>query len=196
MPTPSKGPRMGGSPAHERLMLSNLAAQLFENTAITTTERRAKRLRPYAEKLITLAKRGDTHARRQVLKDITDRSAVANLFEELAPKFAQRAGGYTRITRVGNRKGDNAPMAVISLVLEPVSPKQAVVKEATQATEAAAKPVEEDPMEGIQFEEGPVEENPAEEEPVEENQADTEVANAIEPPVEDPFSEEETSEEK
>ena len=138
MPTPSKGPRLGGSPAHERLMLANLASQLFTHEQITTTEHRAKRLRPYAEKLITLAKRGDTHSRRRVLRDITDRGVVAVLFEETAPKFAERDGGYTRITRVGNRKGDNAPMAVISLVLEPVSPKQAVVKEATKATARSA----------------------------------------------------------
>lgn len=155
MPTPSKGPRMGGSPAHERLMLANLASQLFQNESITTTERRAKRLRPYAEKLITLAKRGDTHSRRQVLKDITDRGVVAELFEQTAPKFAEREGGYTRITRVGNRKGDNAPMAVISLVLEPVSPKQSVVKEATKATAKAApkaeeKPAEEQPVENAE----------------------------------------------
>ena len=138
MPTPSKGPRLGGSPAHERLMLANLASQLFTHEQITTTEHRAKRLRPYAEKLITLAKRGDTHSRRRVLRDITDRGVVAVLFEETAPKFAERDGGYTRITRIGNRKGDNAPMAVISLVLEPVSPKQAVVNEATKAAAKAA----------------------------------------------------------
>lgn len=146
MPTPSKGPRLGGSPSHERHMLANLASQLFQNSSITTTEHRAKRLRPYAEKLITLAKRGDTHSRRLVLKDITDRGVVAELFEQTAPKFADRAGGYTRITRVGNRKGDNAPMAVISLVTEPVSPKQAVKKEAEQVAKAAAPaaaPVEE-----------------------------------------------------
>ena len=140
MPTPSKGPRLGGSPAHERLMLANLASQLFTHEQITTTEHRAKRLRPYAEKLITLAKRGDTHSRRRVLRDITDRGVVAVLFEETAPKFAERDGGYTRITRVGNRKGDNAPMARIELVLEPVNPKP---KSAKKAAAAAAAPAAE-----------------------------------------------------
>ncbi|WP_182173589.1 50S ribosomal protein L17 [Flaviflexus equikiangi] len=138
MPQPSKGPRLGGSAAHEKAMLANLAKALFEHGSITTTEKRAQRLRPYAERIITKAKKGTTAARRDVLKDITDRSAVAILFEEIAPTFADRQGGYTRIVKVGNRKGDNAPMAVISLVTEPVSPKQAVVAEAERAAEKAA----------------------------------------------------------
>lgn len=138
MPKPAKGPRLGGSASHERHMLANLAKSLFEHGSITTTETRAKRLRPFAERLITKAKKGDTANRREVLKVITDRGAVANLFEELAPTFAQREGGYTRIVKIGNRKGDNAPMAVISLVTEPVSPKQSVVKEAEKATAKAA----------------------------------------------------------
>ena len=139
MPTPTKGPRLGGSPAHERLILANLSTSLFEHGRITTTETKAKRLRPLAERLITFAKRGDLHARRRVLTVVRDKSVVHTLFTEIAPAMAERNGGYTRITKIGNRKGDNAPMAVIELVTEPVSPKQAVVKEATKAAEKAAK---------------------------------------------------------
>ena len=138
MPTPPKGPRLGGGPAHERLMLANLATSLFEHRRITTTETKAKRLRPLAERLITFAKRGDLHARRRVLTVVRDKSVVHELFTEIAPAMAERQGGYTRITKIGPRKGDNAPMAVIELVLEPVSLKQAVVREATKATEKAA----------------------------------------------------------
>jgi len=118
MPTPTKGARMGGSPAHQRHMLSNLAAALFEHGKITTTEARARRLRPYAEKLITFAKRGDLHARRQVLSVVPDKDIVYALFSEIGPSFADRNGGYTRITKLGPRKGDAAPMAVIELVTE------------------------------------------------------------------------------
>lgn len=138
MPTPSKGPRLGGGPAHERLMLANLATSLFQHRRITTTETRAKRLRPLAERLITFAKRGDLHARRRVLTVVRDKSVVHELFTEIAPLMADRAGGYTRITKIGPRKGDNAPMAVIELVLERLSPKQATVKEAEKATKKAA----------------------------------------------------------
>lgn len=138
MPTPTKGPRLGGGPAHERLILANLATQLFEHKRITTTEAKAKRLRPLAERLITFAKRGDLHARRRVLTVVKDKGVVHSLFTEIAPAVAERQGGYTRITKIGPRKGDNAPMAVIELVLEPLSPKQAVVKEATKATAKAA----------------------------------------------------------
>ena len=138
MPTPTKGPRLGGSPAHERLILATLSTSLFEHGRITTTETKAKRLRPLAERLITFAKRGDLHARRRVLTVVRDKSVVHTLFTEIAPAMAERNGGYTRITKIGNRKGDNAPMAVIELVTEPVSPKQAVVKEATKATEKAS----------------------------------------------------------
>src|SRR5438045_4297715 len=116
MPTPTKGPRLGSGPAHERLMLANLATSLFEHDRITTTEAKAKRLRPLAERLITFAKRGDLHARRQVLSVVHDTEVVHSLFAEIGPGFAERAGGYTRITKVGPRKGDNAPMAVIELV--------------------------------------------------------------------------------
>ena len=136
MPTPTKGPRLGGSPAHERLMLANLATALFEHGRITTTEAKAKRLRPLAERLITFAKRGDLHARRRVMTVIHDKSVVHALFTEIGPNFAGRPGGYTRITKVGPRKGDNAPMAVIELV-EPMT--EAVIAEATGATKRAAK---------------------------------------------------------
>ena len=143
MPTPPKGPRLGGSAAHERLMLANLSAQLFENKSITTTLTKAKRLRPHAERLITFAKRGDLASRRRVQAVIasrsrTNKSIVHELFENIAPVMAERPGGYTRITKIGNRKGDTAPMAVIELVMEPVSPKQAVVKEAEKAAAKAA----------------------------------------------------------
>jgi len=120
MPTPTKGARMGGSAAHQKHMLANLASSLFEHGKITTTEARARRLRPYAEKLITFAKRGDMHARRQVLTVVTDKSIVHNLFTEIGPAMADRPGGYTRITKIGFRKGDAAPMAVIELVREEV----------------------------------------------------------------------------
>ena len=139
MPTPAKGPRLGGSPAHERLILANLATSLFEHGRITTTEAKAKRLRPFAERLITFAKRGDLASRRRVLTVVKDKGVVHVLFTEIAPQVADRNGGYTRITKIGPRKGDNAPMAVIELVTEPVSPKQAVVQEAQRATAKAAR---------------------------------------------------------
>jgi large subunit ribosomal protein L17 len=126
MPTPTKGPRLGGSPAHERLMLANLATSLFEHGRITTTEAKAKRLRPLAEKLVTFAKRGDLHARRRVMTTIRDKDVVHTLFAEIGPRFADRPGGYTRITKVGPRKGDNAPMAVIELVEGQTVAQQAV----------------------------------------------------------------------
>lgn len=138
MPTPTKGNRLGGSPAHERALLNNLAAQLFENKSVKTTETKAKRLRPHAERLITLAKKGDLAARRRVLRSIGDKSVVHELFTSIAPAVAERPGGYTRITKIGPRPGDNAPMAVIELVLEAYSPKQAVVKEAEAAAAADA----------------------------------------------------------
>ncbi|ROZ63515.1 50S ribosomal protein L17 [Kocuria soli] len=137
MPTPTKGARLGGSPAHERLMLRNLSQQLFEHKRITTTVTKAKRLRPHAERLITVAKRGDLAARRQVLKQLTDKAVVHELFTTIASAMEDRPGGYTRITKIGNRKGDNAPMAVIELVMEPVATK-ATVAEAEAATKAQA----------------------------------------------------------
>jgi large subunit ribosomal protein L17 len=139
MPTPTKGPRLGGGPAHERLILANLATSLFEHDQITTTAAKAKRLRPLAERLVTFAKRGDLHARRRVLTVVRDKGVVHRLFTEIAPDMADRQGGYTRITKIGNRKGDNAPMAVIELVREPLSPKKATVAEAEAATKRAAK---------------------------------------------------------
>lgn len=164
MPTPTKGPRLGGGPAHERLILANLATSLFEHKRITTTEAKAKRLRPLAERLITFAKRGDLHARRRVLTVVKDKGVVHTLFTEIAPAVAERQGGYTRITKVGPRKGDNAPMAVIELVLEPLSPKQATVREAEKATKKAATkaapkaaPVEEAPVEEAVVEDAAVE---------------------------------------
>ncbi len=138
MPTPTKGPRLGGGPAHERLMLANLATQLFDHRSITTTEAKAKRLRPLAERLITFAKRGDLASRRRVMTVVRDKSVVHFLFTEIAPAMAERQGGYTRITKIGPRKGDNAPMAVIELVLEPLA-KKATVSEAEAATRRAAK---------------------------------------------------------
>lgn len=125
MPKPTKGPRLGGGPAHERLLLANLASALFTHKSIQTTETKAKRLRPLAERLITFAKRGDLHARRRVMTIIRDKSVVHELFTEIAPLVAEREGGYTRIIKTGFRKGDNAPMAVIELVLEPVTKKPA-----------------------------------------------------------------------
>ena len=132
MPTPTKGPRLGGSPAHQRLMLANLATSLFEHGRITTTEAKAKRLRPYAEKLVSFAKRGDLHSRRQVMTVIRDKDVVHTLFAEIGPRFENRPGGYTRITKVGPRKGDNAPMAIIELV-EGQTVAQQAVGEAEQA---------------------------------------------------------------
>ena len=138
MPAPKKGPRLGGGPAHERLILSNLATALFEHDRITTTEAKAKRLRPLAERLVTFAKRGDLHNRRKVMAIVRDKGVVHRLFTEIAPDVAERAGGYTRITKIAPRKGDNAPMAVIELVREPVA-KKSVVGQAEGATKRAAK---------------------------------------------------------
>jgi large subunit ribosomal protein L17 len=135
MPTPTKGPRLGAGPAHQRLMLAGLATALFEHGRITTTEAKARRLRPLAERLVTKAKRGDLHARRQVLAVIRDKGVVHELFTEIGPRYANRPGGYTRITKIGPRKGDNAPMAVIELV-EPLA--EQAVAEATGATRRAA----------------------------------------------------------
>lgn len=135
MPTPTKGPRLGGSATHQRIILANLASQLFEHGSIVTTEVKAKRVRPLAEKLITKAKRGDLHARRTVMKTIHDTSVVHVLFTEIAPTMEGRDGGYTRITKIGNRQGDNAPMAKIEIITETVSPK--VKAEKATTTESA-----------------------------------------------------------
>jgi large subunit ribosomal protein L17 len=140
MPAPTKGARLGGSPAHQRLIMANLATQLFEHGRIVTTEAKAKRLRPLAEKLITKAKRGDIHSRRLVLMTVRDKGVVHTLFTEIAPSLADREGGYTRITKVGPRKGDNAPMALIELVQESVEDsRKANAKVAAPAKKAPAK---------------------------------------------------------
>ncbi|WP_062345035.1 50S ribosomal protein L17 [Herbidospora yilanensis] len=139
MPKPTKGARLGGSPAHEKLILSNLATQLFQHGKIKTTEAKAKRLRPLAERLITKAKKGDIHNRRQVLTVVRDKGVVHHLFTEIAPSFAERPGGYTRITKIGQRKGDAAPMAVIELVSEPLN----AVTTTRKAPEPAAAPAPE-----------------------------------------------------
>lgn len=158
MPKPTKGPRLGGGPAHERLLLANLAAALFTHKRITTTETKAKRLRPLAERLVTFAKRGDLHARRRVLAVIGDKSVVHELFAVIAPQVADREGGYTRITKIGNRKGDNAPMAVIELVLEPVTPKTRAAKPAAAPAADEAAVVEETPEEVVTEAEAAVDE--------------------------------------
>ncbi|RNL61184.1 50S ribosomal protein L17 [Nocardioides marmoriginsengisoli] len=190
MPTPKKGTRLGGSAAHQRLILSNLATSLFEHGRITTTEAKARTLRPLAEKLITKAKKGDLHNRREVLKTVRDKSVVHTLFTEIAPTFAERPGGYTRITKIGPRKGDNAPMAVIELVTEsytPSAPKAKKEKAAAPAPQVVEAPVEETTDEVAEVEtevaEAPeaetaevVEAEAAEEEVAEAPEAEAEVA--------------------
>lgn len=162
MPRPAKGARLGGGPSHERLLLSGLATALFEHGRITTTEAKARRLRPVAEKLITKAKRGDLHARRQVLTVIRDKSVVHALFEEIGPRYENRPGGYTRITKIGNRKGDNAPMAVIELV-EALTVAQTAVGEAEAATKRSVKEQEAAKVDTTKADEAEVEETAAEE---------------------------------
>jgi large subunit ribosomal protein L17 len=185
MPKPTKGPRLGGGPAHERLLLANLAAALFTHKSIKTTETKAKRLRPLAERLITFAKRGDLHARRRVLSVIGDKEVVHVLFTEIAPLVADRDGGYTRITKVGNRKGDNAPMAVIELVLEPVTPK---AKSAKKTAAKAAPVAEEAPADEAPAEDAPAAEEAAEagaESPEEGAAAEAAAEEAVEAPAEE-----------
>ena len=202
MPKPKKGPRLGGSPAHQRLIVSNLATQLFEHGRITTTETKARVLRPVAEKLITKAKRGDLHNRREVLKTVRDKSVVHTLFTEIAPTFAERPGGYTRITKIGPRKGDNSPMAVIELVTEAYAPKgdkpakktaakksaakKAAAPEAPAATEAPAEEVTDD---ATQAEETEAPEAPVEDVADEETDAPAAEAEAPEAPAEEPAAE-------
>ncbi|GAA5035487.1 50S ribosomal protein L17 [Microbacterium fluvii] len=194
MPKPTKGPRLGGGPAHERLLLANLAAALFTHRSIKTTETKAKRLRPLAERLITFAKRGDLHARRRVLSVIGDKEVVHVLFTEIAPLVAEREGGYTRITKIGNRKGDNAPMAQIELVLEPVAKKASAKK--TAAKKDAAAPA----AEAAQADESAVEEAPVEEaaeagaeSPEEGAAAEAAAEEAVEAPEEAAASEEKSA---
>jgi large subunit ribosomal protein L17 len=171
MPTPKKGARLGGSPSHQKLILSNLATSLFEHGRITTTEAKARTLRPYAERLITKAKKGDLHNRRLVLRDVRDKGVVHALFEEIAPRYAERPGGYTRITKLGPRKGDNAPMAVIELVTEEY------VAKSKPAKQAAPAPAEEAPAAEAETE--------ATEAPVEETATEAETAEATEAPAEE-----------
>ncbi|MEL0200473.1 MAG: 50S ribosomal protein L17 [Aquiluna sp.] len=209
MPTPTKGPRLGGGPAHERLMLNNMATSLFKHGKITTTETRAKRLRPIAERLVTFAKRGDLASRRRVMQQILDKGVVHQLFAEIAPQVQDRQGGYTRIVKLGYRKGDNAPMAMIELVLDPVTPKPKTKKAkltnnvattapseepAAEVTEEQAEVVaEEAPAAEVPAEEAPQAEAPAEEAPAEEPaaEASTEEAPAEEAAPEEPAAEEE-----
>ena len=197
MPKPTKGPRLGGSPSHQRLILSNLATQLFEHGRITTTESRARALRPHAEKLITKAKKGDLHNRREVLKTIRDKSVVHTLFTEIAPTFAERPGGYTRITKIGPRKGDNAPMAIIELVTEAYKPSAPKAKKKAAPAAAAPAPAEEAPVEEAPVEDSAVEETAVEEAPTEltdEASPETSVVAEEEPvadeaPAEEPAAE-------
>jgi large subunit ribosomal protein L17 len=192
MPKPTKGPRLGGGPAHERLMLTNLAASLFTHKSIKTTEMRAKRLRPVAERMITFAKRGDLHSRRRVMGMISDKTVVHELFTEIAPLVADRQGGYTRITKLGFRKGDNASMVQIELVLEPVNAKPKA-KASTKAEKPAKEeaPVEEadsaaeDVTSETEATEVPVEETvaPADEASVEATDSAAEEAQEATPPA-------------
>ncbi|GAA4095781.1 50S ribosomal protein L17 [Nonomuraea soli] len=163
MPRPTKGARLGGSPAHERLILANLATELFKHGKIRTTEAKAKRLRPLAEKLITKARKGDMHNRRQVLTVVRDKGVVHHLFTEIAVQFAERPGGYTRITKIGPRKGDNAPMAVIELVSEALNPVRTSKAPAAEAAPAAAPAAAEvaDEVEDAASEEAPASEEAA-----------------------------------
>jgi large subunit ribosomal protein L17 len=186
MPTPRKGARLGGSPAHQRLILSNLATALFEHGKITTTETKARVLRPVAEKLITKAKKGDLHNRREVLKTIHDKSVVHVLFTEIAPSFAERPGGYTRITKIGPRKGDNAPMAVIELVTEAYAPKSEKPAKKSAAKKSAPAKAEEKPAD-----EAPLEDTAAVADPVEASveAVDLEPATEVEGVDDDVFEE-------
>lgn len=159
MPTPKKGARLGGSPAHQKLIIANLATSLFEHGKITTTEAKARVLRPVAERLITKAKKGDLHNRRQVLSTIKDKGVVHALFEDIAPRYAERPGGYTRITKLGPRKGDNAPMAVIELVTEEYAPKARSTQSKT-STPATAAPAQEAPAQETPAEDAAVEDAP------------------------------------
>jgi large subunit ribosomal protein L17 len=220
MPKPTKGPRLGGGPAHERLLLANLAVALFTHKSIQTTETKAKRLRPLAERLVTFGKRGDLHARRRVLAILRNTTATHELFTEIAPLVAERAGGYTRIVKTGFRKGDNAPMAVIELILDPVNakPKKAkakaepikaapkaapaaeVVDEAVVADDVVETEVVEAPVEAVEAEatevveaEAPAEEAAADEAPAEEapaEEAPADEAPADEAPADDAAAEE------
>ena len=176
MPKPAKGPRLGSGPAHERLLLGQLASQLFEHRSIQTTEAKAKRLRPVADRLVTFAKRGDLHSRRRVMRTIGDKTVVHELFTEIAPLVAERQGGYTRITKTGFRKGDNAPMCQIELVLEPVTPKRSATRRSTAPAAAAPAAGSDVPAEPV-----PVEDtNTIEESAPVESEAETPAATEVE----------------
>jgi large subunit ribosomal protein L17 len=202
MPKPKKGPRLGGSPAHQRLILRNLATALFEHGRITTTEAKARTLRPYAEKLITKAKKAHLgenplHQRREVLRSISDKGVVHHLFTEIAPAYAERPGGYTRITKIGPRHGDNAPMAVIELVTEAYNPKPSTPKKTeTKAEPEAAPVVEEEPVveEPAAVEE--TEEAPVEAEATEEVAEETAEESVTEEAPEEPAAEVEETDEQ
>lgn len=193
MPTPTKGPRLGGGPAHERLMLNNMATSLFKHGKITTTETRAKRLRPIAERLVTFAKRGDLASRRRVMQQILDKTVVHQLFAEIAPQVQDRQGGYTRIVKLGYRKGDNAPMAMIELVLDPVTPKPKANKVKLTNNVATTAPAEEPAAEAVEEQVEAVAEAPAEA-PVEETPAAEAEAPAEEAPAEEAAAEEPAAE--
>jgi large subunit ribosomal protein L17 len=193
MPTPTKGPRLGGSSAHQRHILANLATALFEHGKITTTEAKARRLRPFAERLITFAKRGDLHARREVLTVVTDKGVVHTLFTEIGPSFAARDGGYTRITKVGPRKGDNAPLAVIELVREeatPASPRRRRPRRAQPAAPARTTPAQTAAAEDTAAEDTAAEDTAAEDTAAEDTAAAEETATAEETASDDAAAEE------
>ena len=180
MLTPTKGRRLGGSPAHQRHMMANLATALFEHGRITTTEARARRLRPVAERLITFAKRGDLHARRQVLTTVTDRDVVHMLFTDIAPTFASRDGGYTRITKIGPRKGDNAAMAVIELVPEEVEARPSRRRRARRAQPAARPQAEAAAAETAEAEDAEAEDSAAQDTEAEDTEAEDSAAQDTE----------------
>lgn len=180
MPKPSKGPRLASSPAHERLMLANMATSLFANGHITTTLPKAKRLRPLAERLITFAKRGDQASRRRVMRVIRDKSVVHTLFTQIVEQMEDREGGYTRITKIAPRRGDNATQAVIELVTEPLSAKQAAVKEAESVAKVAAKDEETEVADAADAAVAEGAAADAVEQAVDANEADQDVAQADE----------------
>jgi large subunit ribosomal protein L17 len=199
MPTPKKGARLGGSAAHQKLILANLATSLFEHGRITTTEAKARVLRPVAEKLITKAKKGDLHNRRQVAATIRDKGIVHTLFTEIGPRFAERPGGYTRITKLGPRKGDNAPMAIIELVTEDYTPKSTAPARTTTTTTTpdVEAPVVEAPVEEVsadEVEEAPTPESVVEAAPVAESAEDANPDGAL--AIEEIPADGETSSEK
>ena len=195
MPTPTKGARLGGSASHQKIILANLATQLFEHGRIVTTEAKAKRLRPLAEKLITKAKRGDIHSRRLVLTTVKDKGVVHTLFTEIAPAVAEREGGYTRITKVGPRKGDNAPMALIELITESVADSRSAKAKGQPARKAAPAPkaapaAAAAPAEDTAADEAPATEEAPAEELVESTEERTEETGAQETPSDDTSAEE------